>query len=67
MNQEVRNFLTDQCVERQPVQVINQPVVIDESMITSWNPSTAIEVAFLLLEMLTTKSNAEKVRRLMGF
>jgi protein deglycase len=49
------------------VQVINQPVVMDGSMITSWNPSTAIEVAFLLLELLTTKSNAEKVRRLMGF
>jgi protein deglycase len=49
------------------VQVINQPVVMDASMITSWNPSTAIEVAFLLLELLTTKSNAEKVRRLMGF
>jgi protein deglycase len=49
------------------VQVINQPVVMDASMITSWNPSTATEVAFLLLELLTTKSNAEKVRRLMGF
>ena len=49
------------------VQVINQPVVMDGSMITSWNPSTAIEVAFLLMELLTTKSNAEKVRRLMGF
>jgi protein deglycase len=49
------------------VQVINQPVVMDASMITSWNPSTATEVAFLLLELLTTKSNAEKVRGLMGF
>jgi protein deglycase len=49
------------------VHVINQPVVMDASMITSWNPSTATEVAFLLLELLTTKSNAEKVRRLMGF
>ncbi len=49
------------------VQVINQPVVMDDNMITSWNPSTAIDVAFLLLELLTTKDNAGKVRRLMGF
>jgi protein deglycase len=49
------------------VQVINEPVVVDDNMITSWNPSTAIEVAFLLLELLTTKDNAGKVRGLMGF
>jgi protein deglycase len=49
------------------VQVINEPVVVDDNMITSWNPSTAIEVAFLLLELLTTKDNAGKVRQLMGF
>lgn len=49
------------------VQVMNQPVVMDDNMITSWNPSTAIDVAFLLLELLTTKDNAGKVRGLMGF
>jgi len=47
--------------------VTHQPIVIDDNMITSWNPSTAVDVALLLLEHLTTKSNAGKVRQLMGF
>ena len=49
------------------VNVLDQPIVIDDNMITSWNPSTAEGVAFLLLEMLTTQENAEKVKQLMGF
>jgi protein deglycase len=49
------------------VNVINQPIVMDDNMITSWNPSTAVDVALLLLELLTTKKNAEKVQQLMGF
>ncbi|HCE56739.1 MAG TPA: DJ-1 family protein [Prolixibacteraceae bacterium] len=49
------------------VNVLHQPVVIDGNIITSWNPSTAMEVAFLLLGLMTTKDNADKVRRLMGF
>nr|WP_321409004.1 DJ-1/PfpI family protein [uncultured Carboxylicivirga sp.] len=47
--------------------VIHQPIVTDDNIITSWNPSTAIGVAFLLLEWLTSKENVEKVRQLMGF
>jgi len=49
------------------VHVINQPIVTDDNMVTSWNPSTAADVALLLLEHLTTKNNADKVRRLLGF
>lgn len=49
------------------VQVIHQPIVMDNNIITSWNPSTAMDVALLLLEHLTTKSNANSVRKLMGF
>nr|WP_321487345.1 DJ-1/PfpI family protein [uncultured Draconibacterium sp.] len=49
------------------VNVLDQPIVVDDNMITSWNPSTAAGVAFLLLEMLTTQDNAEKVKQLMGF
>ncbi len=49
------------------VNVIHQPIVMDDNIITSWNPSTAIDVAFLLLEHLTTKNNADKIRQLMGF
>ncbi len=47
--------------------VIHKPIVVDDNIITSWNPSTAIDVALFLLEQLTTKGNAHKVRQLMGF
>jgi len=49
------------------VHVINQPLVEDDNIITSWNPSTAIDVAFLLLEKLTDKQNAQFVKKQMGF
>jgi protein deglycase len=49
------------------VNVLNQPIVVDDNVITSWNPSTAIDVALLLLEQLTTKNNADNIRKLMGF
>lgn len=43
------------------------PIVIDENIITSYNPSTAFDVAFKLLELLTSKENCENVKHLMGF
>ncbi|WP_163708162.1 DJ-1/PfpI family protein [Mangrovibacterium lignilyticum] len=49
------------------VEVIHQPIVMDDQLITSWNPSTAVDVALLLLELLTSKANADHVRQLMGF
>lgn len=49
------------------VNLIDQPIVTDDNLITSWNPSTAIDVALLLLELMTTKENADQVRYLMGF
>jgi protein deglycase len=49
------------------VNLINEPIVIDDNIITSWNPSTAIDVALTLLEMLTTKKNADFIREIMGF
>ena len=49
------------------VKVLHQPIVLEDNLTTSWNPSTAMEVAFNLLERLTSKENAEKVRKLMGF
>ncbi len=49
------------------VNVKHEPIVMDDGMITSWNPSTAIDVALLLLENLTSVDNANKVRGLMGF
>lgn len=49
------------------VQVINEPIVVDGNIITSWNPSTAAGVAFILLEMITSKENADYIRGIMGF
>ncbi len=49
------------------VHVMNEPIVMDDNIITSWNPSTAIDVALLLLELLTSKTNAEFIRQIMGF
>jgi protein deglycase len=46
---------------------LNEPIVVDDSIITSWNPSTAIEVALKLLEMLTSRQNAAYIRSIMGF
>lgn len=47
--------------------VQNDLIVQDEHIITSSNPGTAFDVAFLLLEKLTSKENAEHVKDLMGF
>jgi len=49
------------------VNVLNQPIVEDGNIITSWNPSTAMDVAFLLLEKLTSKENSNNIKQLMGF
>lgn len=49
------------------VEVVDEPIVLTDNIITSWNPSTAINVALLLLELLTTRENADYIRGLMGF
>lgn len=49
------------------VNVIENPIILDDNIITSWNPSTAINVALLLLELLTSKDNSDKIRNMMGF
>ena len=49
------------------VNVINQPIVIDKNIITSWNPSTAMDVAFMLLEKLTNKDNVNYMKDIMGY
>ncbi|PAB60158.1 DJ-1/PfpI family protein [Anaeromicrobium sediminis] len=47
--------------------VSDKPIVIDKNIITSYNPATAFDVAFTLLESLTSKENTDNVKRLMGF
>ncbi len=49
------------------VLVQNEPIVVDGNVTTSWNPSTAMDVAFALLENLTDRRNVDQVRSLMGF
>ena len=49
------------------VNLLDNPIVIDNNLITSSGPSTALDVAFVLLEALTSKENTLKVRNLMGF
>jgi 4-methyl-5(b-hydroxyethyl)-thiazole monophosphate biosynthesis len=62
-----RNPLRHETLRSFGVNVINKPVVVDKNVITSWNPSTAMEVAFKLLALLTSEKQAEKVKYLMGF
>lgn len=45
----------------------NEPIVVDKNIITSYNPSTSFDVAFKLLEILTSKENCNNVKKLMGF
>lgn len=56
-----------QTLKNQGVVVSNEEIVIDDNLITSNSPSTAIKVAFIVLERLTTKKNTLKVKNLMGF
>jgi len=49
------------------VEIVDQLMVIDKNIITSSCPSTALNVAFTLLEMLTSPENCLRVKHLMGF
>jgi 4-methyl-5(b-hydroxyethyl)-thiazole monophosphate biosynthesis len=50
-----------------PIVVRDQRIIEEERIITSSCPSTAVEVAFRLLEGLTSPENALKVRQEMGY
>ncbi len=49
------------------VQLINEPIVIDKNIITSYCPETAAGVAFDLLQMLTSAEDMKVVKTAMGF
>ena len=49
------------------VNVVNEPIVVDNNIITSYCPQTAPDVAFKLLELLTSKEKMEEVKEAMGF
>lgn len=47
--------------------VVQEPVVVDRNVITSHGPQTSPQVAFTLLERLTSPADARRVRTAMGF
>ncbi len=49
------------------VDVINEPIVIDNNIITSYCPQTATGVAFELLRALTSADKMNIVKKAMGF
>ncbi len=49
------------------VDVVNEPVVIDSNIITSYCPETAPKVAFELLRMLTSEEEMAVIKTAMGF
>lgn len=49
------------------VTVIQEPIQIEGNIITSLNPATGIDVAFKLLELLTTKERSDTIKKIMGF
>lgn len=49
------------------VTVVNEPIVIDNNIITSYCPETAPGVAFKLLEKLTSTEQMNQVKEAMGF
>jgi len=49
------------------VKVLNKDIVVEENIITSTGPKTAIDVAFILLEMLTNTTNTLLIKHYMRF
>ena len=62
-----RNPVRQEALRSCGVNLINEQVVVDGNIITSWNPSTAMDVAFLLLELLTSTEQSKSIKQLMGF
>ncbi|HIF9327855.1 TPA: DJ-1/PfpI family protein [Photobacterium damselae] len=54
-------------MEEMGVNVIQVPIVTDKNIITSRSPSTAMDVAFNVVEMLTSTANLERIKEGMGF
>lgn len=49
------------------VNVVNEPIVVDDNIITSYCPETAPKVAFELLKMLTSEEEMAVIKKAMGF
>jgi 4-methyl-5(b-hydroxyethyl)-thiazole monophosphate biosynthesis len=49
------------------VNVVNEPIVVDDNIITSYCPETAPGVAFGLLKMLTSEEEMAVIKKAMGY
>ncbi len=47
--------------------IVNEPIVVDDNIITSYCPETAPKVAFELLKKLTSEKDMTVIRTAMGF
>ncbi len=45
------------------VNVMNEPIVVDKNIITSYSPQIANDVAFIMLERLLGKEKTDRVRK----
>lgn len=63
----LRQGVEQKALARMGVVVVNEPVVVDNNIITSYCPSTAADVAFRLLEMLTCTDKMLRVKEAMGY
>lgn len=46
---------------------VDQAIVIDQNIITSYGPATAVNVALELLKTLTSEKNSLHIKKIMGF
>lgn len=54
-------------IERNCAVPVREDIVVHDKIITSSAPGSAVEVAFTLLELLTSKENVSYIREAMGF
>lgn len=63
----LKNGYFQKQLEAYGVNIVNEPIVIDENIITSYCPETAPFVAFELLKMLRSEAVMNEIKRGMGF
>lgn len=63
----LKNGYYQKQLEEFGVNIINEPVVVDDNIITSYCPETAPKVAFELLKMLTSEEEMTVIKKAMGF
>jgi 4-methyl-5(b-hydroxyethyl)-thiazole monophosphate biosynthesis len=63
----LKNGYWQKKLEEFGVKVVNDPMVVDGNIITSYCPATAPDVAFELLKMLTSEKEMDVIKKAMGF